>query len=94
MEGNRRKSRLVPVMIVVGLLCVVLAVYVVGYFYGCEEYTLVNFMRTRTFNWKWPCIVYAPAARLEAATFDLHVALCYPTPDRSGDYECYAVYEP
>jgi hypothetical protein len=82
MEGNRRKSRLAPVLIVAGAVCALLAVYVAGYLLGRQNSSVY------CFNAKWKCMLYWPAGRLESLLVGAPVHLCYPIgPNQYTPYE-------
>ncbi len=89
----RPKSRLAPALIVVaGVLCAVLAVYVGGYFAASDRQDgSTSDIRFRTFGAKWQCALYSPAAWMEAATTRTTVFLCY---SKEGLYEGYLPWPP
>jgi hypothetical protein len=68
MAGMRHnKSRLAPVLIVLGALCAALAVYVAGYFLTSKFFPSDGMRgHTRTFNGEWQWKIFSPAARLES----------------------------
>jgi hypothetical protein len=88
---DRPKSRLAPALIVAGVLCAASALYVVGYFYGCEERAL-GAAWGRGFRWRWQCAAYSPAAWIEARVRGSRVSLHYLR--GANIYESYDSFEP
>jgi hypothetical protein len=88
---DRPKSRLAPVLIVAGILCAALALYVAGYFFGGTARTLGP-SQGRGFRWKWLCVAYAPVAGLEARMRGVEVVLYHQR--GANSYERYDLFPP
>jgi hypothetical protein len=82
MDGPRSKSRLAPALVVTGILATVLA-YAIGYACGSgltfyeSEVTGGEALYVRDFGAEWQCMLYFPAARVEALLRGYKVALYY-----------------
>jgi hypothetical protein len=85
MDRPRPKSRLAPAMIVAGAILAVFLFYALGYFLGSEVSPLSPLgiannkkpYRLRTFDGKWQCALYAPAAWIESVALGVRILPCY-----------------
>lgn len=91
MDERRPKCRLAPALVFAGILSAML-VYLLGYFcisdvmFCGSEVTGGEAVYVRTFDARWQCMLYCPAARVEAAARGSKVSLYYQ------DVPCVGVY--
>ena len=69
------KSRLAPALIVAGMLCALLGVYVAGYFLCQTGHVGGDFARQRDYATIWHCRIFSGAAKVEAKTTGFTVIL-------------------
>jgi hypothetical protein len=96
MNDPRPKSRLAPALLVVGILCGLLAGYVLSYFILMDDASTKVFVeqgssRERYFGPMWLCAFYSPAARVEAVTTGSMVSLI--SLEESETYDMYPNYD-
>ena len=97
---DRLKSRLAPVLIVVGILSAALGVYALGYFLGGEKLAHGPYSgpprgagHSRFFKSRWQCALYSPAAKVEAIAFGLNVRLGYLSRGPESGWDSYGYYD-
>jgi hypothetical protein len=80
-------------LIVAGTLCAALALYVVGYFFGCERHVSpIDGKRQLVFSRKSMCALYSRAAWLEWKITQKRVALNHRENAPPGEGIHYGVY--
>jgi hypothetical protein len=72
---DRTKSRLAPALIVAGMLCALLGVYVARYFLCQTDHVWGDFARRRYYATIWHCRLFSVAAEVEAKTTGFAVDL-------------------
>jgi hypothetical protein len=83
---NHPNSRLAPALIVAGMLCALLGVYVAGYFLCQTDHIWGDFARDRSYATIWHCRVFSVAAWVEAKTTGFTV--CLRVSDRPDSGAC------
>lgn len=82
MNAPRPQGRLAPAMIVAGVLCIILAAYAGSYLAISRAFSDPAGDIGRTFEEKWQCVLYWPAAKVESAARGVGV---YPMYRASAD---------